>query len=138
MDFKKKLKTRLYIAIVYIIIGVAFAVLYLCGMSENQYLLSLGIALIIMGILRIRQYMKITKDDESVRRREISETDERNIAILHKAKSSAFGLYTFITAAAAIVLEILGKSELATVLALNVGAIVGLYWICYWVYQKKS
>ena len=137
MDYKKKLKTRLYTAIAYIFIGIIFSVLYFCGVSENQSVLSLGIALIVMGILRIRQYMKITKDDESIRKQRIAETDERNIAILHKAKSVAFGLYVFIVAIVVIILELLGKSELSTILALNVCAIVLLYWICYWIYQKK-
>ena len=137
MDYKKKLNTRLYTAIAYIFIGIIFSVLYFCGVSENQSVLSLGIALIVMGILRIRQYMKITKDDESIRKQRIAETDERNIAILHKSKSVAFGLYVFIVAIVVIILELLGKSELSTILALNVCAIVLLYWICYWIYQKK-
>lgn len=137
MDYKKKLKSRLYTAIAYIFIGIIFSVLYSCGVSENQYVLSLGIAFIIMGILRVRQYMKITKDEESIRKQRIAETDERNIAILHKAKSAAFGLYVFIVATAVIILELLGKSELSTILAWNVCVITLLYWVCYRVYQKK-
>lgn len=135
MDFKKKLRIRLYMAIAYIITGIAFAALFF--RSTNEYMITLGIALIIMGIFRIIRYMKITKDDDSVRLQKIAETDERNISIIHKAKSTAFGLYILITAMAVIVLEILGNSELSSILGLNVCIIVFLYWICYRIYQKK-
>lgn len=138
MDFKKKLKTRLNVAIGYIIIGIIFAALFYSKIIENQYLLSLGIALIVMGIVRIIQYKKITKDEESIRRRRIAETDERNIAILHKAKSAAVGIYVTITAAAAVILEIIGKSELSVILASSVSTLVLLYLICYLIYQKRS
>lgn len=135
MDFKKKLRIRLYMAIAYIITGIVFAALFF--RSTNEYMMTLGIALIIMGIFRIIRYMKITKDDDSVRLQKIAETDERNISIIHKAKSTAFGLYILITAMAVIVLEILGNSELSSILGLNVCIIVFLYWICYRIYQKK-
>ena len=91
-----------------------------------------------MGIVRIIQYKKITKDEESIRRRRIAETDERNITILHKAKSDAVGIYVTITATAVVILEIIGRSELSTILASTVCALVLLYLICYWIYQKRS
>lgn len=138
MDYKKKLKTRLYTAITYISSGIIFVALYGSKTTENQYLFSIGIALIIMGIARIIQYKKITKDEESIRCQRVAETDERNIAILNKAKSTAFGIYVFIAGSVAIVLEVIGKTEYSFILALNVMALVFLYWISYWIYRKRS
>lgn len=138
MDFMKKMRKRLYIAVGYIIIGVIFAVLFYCGISKNQYLQVLGITLIVMGIARTIQYKAITKDEESVRRQRITETDERNIAIVHKAKSLAFSLYVFICAVLVIVLEIIGEKEYSTILALSICALVTLYWICFFIYHKRS
>lgn len=136
MDFKRKLKTRLYTAITYILIGGIFIAMYLCNISENQYLLTLGIALAVMAVIRLIAYMRITKDDESIKRQEIAENDERNIAIIHKAKSTAFGLYVFLVATIIIILELLGITELTTILALNLCGIVVLYWLCYYIYHK--
>lgn len=138
MNFKNKLKTRLYTAITYISSGIIFVSLYGSKTTENQYLFSLGIALVIMGIARIIQYKRITKDEESIRRQKVAETDERNIAIINKSKSTAFGLYVFGVASIVIVLEILGITKYTNILALSVCSLALLYWICYWIYQKKS
>ncbi len=138
MEFMKKLKKRLIIAVVQIIIGAAFVALFCCNISQNQYLQTLGIALIITGIARIVQYKRITKDEESIRRQRIAETDERNIAIMHKAKSTAFGLYVLIAALTVIVLEVIEKTDYSNILALNVCTLVALYWISYLVYSKRS
>lgn len=138
MDYKQKLKTRLCTAITYISSGIIFIALYGSKTTENQYLFSLGIALVIMGIARIIQYKRITKDEESIRRQKVAETDERNIAIIHKAKSTAFGLYVFGVASIVIVLEILEITKYTNILALSVCSLALLYWICYWLYQKRS
>lgn len=138
MDYKQKLKTRLYTAITYISSGIIFIALYGSKTTENQYLFSLGIALVIMGIARIIKYKQITKDEESIRRQKVAETDERNIAILNKAKSTAFGLYIFGVATIVIVLEILEITKYTNILALSVCVLALLYWICYWIYQKRS
>ena len=89
-----------------------------------------------MAVIRLIAYMRITKDDESIKRQEIAENDERNIAIIHKAKSTAFGLYVFLVATIIIILELLGITELTTILALNLCGIVVLYWLCYYIYHK--
>lgn len=137
MDFEKKLKSRLEIAVGYILIGVILVVLNLAKIIENEYLETLGIAFALMGALRIIQYKRITKNEETIKSREIAEKDERNISIMHKAKSMAFGLYILITGVVVIVLEAMGRRENASILALNVCGLVLLYWICYFIYNRK-
>jgi len=93
---------------------------------------------VVCGLVRVRNYRRITKSDETVRRQEIAETDERNIAIANRAKSWAFALYLMLTSSLVIVLEILNRVELATVLAGSVCALVLLYWGSYWVIRRRS
>ena len=138
MDFEKKLKSRLEIAIGYILIGIILVILNLTKIIENEYLETLGIALALMGVLRIIQYKRITKSEETIKSREIAEKDERNISIMHKANSMAFGIYILIVGVVVIVLEAMGRRENASILALNVCGLVLLYWICYFIYNKKS
>ena len=54
--------------------------------TENNFLSSFGFALVVIGIVHIRNYIMITKNEETIKKRQIAETDERNIAIANKAK----------------------------------------------------
>lgn len=138
MDFRKKLKTRLCVGITYIILGIAMIAVSILSKTENQFISSLGLAFVVLGIVRIRNYFIITKSDESVRKQEIAETDERNLSIANKARSAAFILYVFIAALFVIVMGIIGKFEVAQWASYSVDLIVAIYWIFYFIYQKKS
>ena len=106
--------------------------------TENDFLSSFGLALVVIGIVHIRRYFLITKNEETIKRRQIAETDERNIAIADKAKSIAFIVYVVLAAVAIIVLELLEYSLLSMVLSLTIGLLVAVYWIAYWIMYKKS
>ena len=138
MDYKKKLRSRLNIAITYIVLGVLFIATTFITKTENDFISSFGLAMIIVGFVRIRNYRIITKDEDTIRKQQIIETDERNISIIHKAKSAAFAVYTFILGAAVIVLSFIGMHEAAKWVAYSVCILVVIYWICYFIYQKKS
>ena len=138
MDYKEKLKQRLYIAIIYIALGVMMIAGTFAIKTDNDFISTFGFAIIIMGIVRIRNYRIITKDEDTIRKQQIIETDERNISIIHKAKSAAFAVYTFILGAAVIVLSFIGMHEVAKWVAYSVCLLVVIYWICYFIYQKKS
>jgi len=93
MDFKKKLKLRLYLGIGYILSGlIIIAVSYIID-AKNSYFSSFGLALAVVGIVRIRSYLIITKNEERIKKQQIAETDERNIAIRSKAISISFYIY---------------------------------------------
>ena len=138
MDFRKKLKTRLCVGITYIILGIAMTAVSILSKTENQFISSLGLAFVVLGIVRIRNYFIITKNDETVRKQEIAETDERNLSIANKARSAAFILYVFIAALFVIVMGIIGKFEVAQWASYSVTLLVAIYWIFYFIYQKKS
>lgn len=53
MNFEKKLKIRLCIAITYLVAGIALCVAYFCKINEKQFVLTFGAVLIAMGIVRI-------------------------------------------------------------------------------------
>ena len=107
MNFKKKLTTRLVVGIVYIVLGVALIVTGLLTQSENAFWSSFGLALVVIGLVRIRNYRLITRNDERMWAQEIAETDERNVYIVHQARSAAFYIYVMIASVAVIVLQVL-------------------------------
>lgn len=138
MDFEKKLKSRLKITVGYIAIGIILVILNLTKIIENEYLMTFGITLALIGGLKIIQYKRITKNEETIRSRKIEETDERNIANIHKAKSAAFGWYLIIICILVTVMSVMGEREYSKILALNVCLLVLLYWISYFIYSRKS
>lgn len=138
MKFENKLKLRLYLAIGYIVLGVIMIILFNLRGAENSYLSSMGLALIVVGIVRIRNYIIITKDEQTVIKQKIAETDERNIAIADKAKSVSFMIYVFIGCVAVIVLEILNKTQWVLAVSGAVCLLIVIYWISYLIIRKNK
>ena len=68
MDFKKKLKTRLYLAVSYIVLGVILIAGAMAMKTDNQFISSFGLALVVIGIVRVRNYRMITRDEQTIRR----------------------------------------------------------------------
>ncbi len=138
MDYKKKLKMRLFFGIGYIVLGLALILTFCFIATESDYLSSFGFALIVVGAVRVRNYFLINKNEETLKKHEIAETDERNIAIANKAKSIAFIIYIIAMGISIIVLQILHKSELASVLSGTMCFLILVYWISYFIIRKKS
>ncbi len=137
MDFKKKMNQRLWIAISYIVFGAALALIALITKSENQFLSGFGITLAVMGILRIFQYRKITKSTDSLRKRELAETDERTRMIAERAKSWSFSFSLMAAGITVIVLSFLGQHDLAQPISWVMCGMVLLYWVFYLIARRK-
>jgi len=137
MDFKKKMKQRLYLAVSYIVFGAALALAALITKSENQFLSAFGIALAVMGVLRLFQYRRITKNTDSLRKRQLAETDERNRMIAERAKSWTFSFSLMAAGIAVIVLSVLGKHNLAQPISWVMCGMVLLYWVFYHIANRK-
>ena len=138
MDFKKKLKIRFYFGVSYIIIGLAMIIVSLTVDGTSEYLSPFGTALLVIGIARVRNYFIITKSYETIKKQQIAETDERNIAISNKAKSFAFNLYIIFACITVIILQILKVTELATTIGMTVCVLLLIYWVSYFIIRKKS
>ena len=50
MEFKNKLKTRLYLAICYILLGVTMTIVFNVMENPNEYLSTFGLVLAVIGI----------------------------------------------------------------------------------------
>lgn len=137
MEFRKKLKVRLYTAIVYIIIGAVFIGLSFTRLGANEVISTFGAVFAVMGVARVVQYLRITKDEESIRQREIAETDERNVMIWTKARSLTFTVYSVAAGLAVIVLYLLNMVFVAQIVAYTVCAFLIVYWICYFIISRK-
>ena len=137
MAFEKKMKQRRIIALSYIALGLALAIADVLMDSENYFFCSFGVALLVMGILRLRRYRKITASDQTMRKQELTENDERTRMISGRARSCAFSLSITGSGTLVIVLNLLGFRDLALPFAWYVCGMVILYWICWLILNKK-
>ncbi len=137
MNYRKKLTIRMCFAIGYTIIGAALIFIGLLGSYDNEMLSMFGAAFCVCGIMRIVQNLRIRKNEDSIRQREIAEKDERNIMIWERARSMAFGIYVILAGAAIILLYCLKMNLAAQIIAYMICALVFIYWICYHIVRKK-
>lgn len=137
MEFKKKLKQRFYMAVSYIALGLILITSAYLGKFENHFVFSFGIALLVMGAVRIIRYRKTTADEKSIRRQELAETDERNQMMSERAKSWAFSFSILLAGLAVIILSLLGYHDFAQPFAWFVCLMTILYWICWNIIRKK-
>jgi len=137
MDYKKKLKQRLYIALSYLVLGPVLILADAVNHFSNYFCFSFGVALMMIGVLRIFQYRKITRDDKTIRKQELMETDERTRMISERAKSWAFSFSIMIAGILVIVLSFLGYHDQAMPFAWYVCGMVVLYWIFWFILGKK-
>lgn len=135
MNFAKRMKVRLYAAYSYLLLGTA---LILVGLWQKTELpSSLGTMLLVLGLARIVQYKRITRNDETFRSREIAETDERNVLLWKEARALTFSIFLFIAGVAVIVLFLLGYNLYAQIISYTLFSLVLIYWICYFYISKK-
>ena len=138
MDFKDKLKTRLYLALAYIVSGLTMIVVFNVMENGNEYLSTLGLILVVLGIARLVRYLRITKTEERMKKQEIRETDERNVAIVYKAKNAAFNVFVIGVSIAIIVLNFLKLTAYMQVLFYVLCALLAIYWVSYFIIAKRS
>ena len=136
MNYMKKLKMRLWFGISYVILGLALIVAFNLNQNSNDFFSYWGLALVVVGLARIRNYLRITKNAETIRKCAIQETDERNVSIVGKARGIAFYVYILAVAVAVIVLQLIGKTELAATLSWTICFLLVVYWIAYFILRK--
>ena len=137
MDYKKKLKQRLSFGGIYIVLGIMMIVGVFVSGSDDDFISALGFAIAVVGAARIVQYLRISKNEDSIKKQEINETDERNLSIIQKARSAAFSVYLLVTCTAVIVTSLCNLHDMARLIGYSQLVLVIIYWICYWVYRIK-
>ena len=137
MDFEKKMKIRQYVAIFYCVLGAVLILGNLLMDYENHFILPFGIALLIIGVLRMMQNRKITKNEQTMHQREVMESDERNILISERARSWTFIFSVVAAGFIVLVLSVLGYHEQAQPFSWFVCAMIGLYWVFYLILRRK-
>ena len=131
-----KINKRLIASIVWIVIGVVLSVCSWFDIADS-YWTGMGSALLIVGSIQLVRLIRYKKDVTYRENVDINEHDERNRFIAMKAWSWVGYLFVIIISIASIAFRALGNRELSMFASGCVCVIVALYWISYWVLNKK-
>lgn len=136
MDYRRKLKKRLYYALGYIVIGIALILLNFFG-KNDEVISCFGTAFVVCGVVRVVQYIRLIGNKDKMKQREIAEKDERNIMLWTQARSLTFGIYTALAGTAVMVLYCVDQDFIGQIIAYTVCALIFIYWICYLILRRK-
>lgn len=137
MGFEKKIKTRMYLGILYTIIGIAMICFYVASNEAAVGNASCGTVFLILGVCFFIKNLRILKDEKRMNRLEIYETDERNVQITHQARSLSATLYSILLAVVVLIFNALGNVEMALFAGAMLIVFVTIYLVCLGVMRKK-
>ena len=127
---------RIVACIIYIFLGAALLTL---GVLEilDSFWSGMGGALIAMGIIRMIQILRYSKDESYREKWDVETQDERNHFIRNKAWAWAGYLFILITAVSAIVLKLVGQELLSMAAGFAVCLMLILYYVSYMMLSRK-
>ena len=137
MEFKKKIKQRICLSVIYLILGIVLCVLNYMDITTNKFVSTFGAALAVAGLAKIIQNARLMSSADKMQLRETAEKDERNIMLWEKARSLTFAVYIFVAAIAMVVCLLLELEFAGQIIAYNICGIVFVYWICYAIIKRK-
>ena len=137
MDFKKKIRQRICLSVIYLVLGVVLCILCYTGVTTNKYASTFGAALAVAGLAKIIQNARLMSSADKMQLRETAEKDERNIMLWEKARSLTFAVYICAAAVAMIVCFLLNMEFAGQIIAYNICGIVFVYWVCYAIIRRK-
>ena len=127
---------RLILSIFWVVLG---AVLIGCNMAGlvDDYWCGMGTGLLGVGAVQTIRNIRYLRSAEYREKVDTTNQDERNKFLANKAWAWAGYLYVLTAAIATIVLQIIGKQELAVAAGISVCIIMVFYWLSYLYLQKK-
>ena len=127
---------RMMLSIYWVVLG---AVLVGCNMAGvvDDYWCGLGAGLLGVGAVQTIRNIRYLRSAEYREKVDTTNQDERNKFLANKAWAWAGYLYVLTAAIATIVLQIVGKQELAVAAGFSVCIIMVFHWLSYLYLQKK-
>lgn len=136
MKPNRNIMIRWILSILYIAIGVTLIVCD-CLQLVDEFWSGMGTAFVVIGVL---QMIRLIRYQTNITYKENTDTavnDERNRFIRAKAWSWVGYLYIIIAAVATIVFKLLGQELLMFAASGSVCLMLVLYWIIYFLLNKK-
>ena len=129
-------KIKLSFNIVYVIIGcilIGFAVLE----KLNSFWSGMGSALLVVGLINLLKFHRLSKNEEYREKLEIEMSDERLQFIRNKAWAWSGYLFVLISAVACIVFKVMNLDQLSLYASFSVCLALVLFWVSHAIIKRK-
>ena len=131
-----KSNRRILTYIIYLVLGVILWGLAFAEMVDTFWA-GMGSALFLMGVLRLVQMYRFSKNEDYREKVEIEIADERNRFLRNKAWAWAGYLFILISASAVIALKVTGQELLSMAASFALCLMLVLYWVSFMVLKRK-
>lgn len=131
-----KKQYRLINVIVDITFGIILLTCQFLGLVD-EFWGGMGSAFLFVGILQIFKVHKYRTNESYRENVDTNAKDERNHFLAMKAWSWAGYLFVIISAAATIILRILGHNDMSFAASMAVCTVLNLYWISFIILKRK-
>lgn len=137
MKYQKKVNARISVGAVYMLIGVAIIALSAVNIIDNDFIYPFGAAFAAVGFVQIVKNIRLIRNPKTMERREIAETDERNVMIWEKARSLTLSVFSVLGGIAIIILYLIEQFFAGQIVAYTMYGLLTIYWICYLIIKRK-
>lgn len=127
---------RLIASFVEVAIGLVLTVCGHMGMID-EYWSGMGTALVFGGVIMLARQLRYKTNNEYKEKVDIEINDERNKYLRMKAWASAGYIFVLLGAVASIFFRIIGNDAYSLLAGGAVCSIMVLFWICYFVLNRK-
>lgn len=127
---------RFISSIIELVIGSAL-IIFGSVKAIDSFWTGMGASLIIVSILQLIRQIRYKADKKYKEDVDVVSKDERNRFISTKAWSWAGYIFVIICAVATIVLKIAGQDALMMLTSGSICVLIALYWISYWILNRK-
>ena len=129
-------KKDIVLGVIWLLLGLALTVLC-CLETLDAFWSGVGSALMVVGVVRLLRSYRLSRSDIYREKREVAETDERFHFIRNKAWAWSGYLFILISAICTIVFRILGQDLLCMVCSGAVCLMLVLFWVSFFILNKK-
>ena len=135
MNYKNKIRLRIGLAACYLVIGLLLILFQ--GKTDADFFSGFGLALAVIGLCKILQNLRYLFAPEKLLAVQTAETDERNVMIYTKARSTTYVVFSLLCAAAILLLRFLGYIIASQTVAYMLCAIIAINTVCFLIYSRK-
>ena len=127
---------KMIFSVIWVLLGGILIALSFAGMVD-EFWNGMGFGLVTIGALQLLRFKRLQTNGAYREAMEIAQTDERNHFIRGKAWAWSGYLFIIISAVLSIIFRIIGQELLSLAASYAVCMVLVLFWISYWVLQKK-
>ncbi len=124
-------------SIIYILAGAALTGLTMAGILSDPFYESMGVILLVIGVLRILRVIKYRNNAEYREKIDTAFNDERNRFLQMKSWSYAGQIVVFLECIGMIAATILGQETILNALSYSVCLLLIAYWVSYLILSRK-